>query len=168
MLSHEQNLQVCNKTSSKDRKSIKYEFDISFITSFIRSLFRSSVFRLIHSTCIQLEHLLDWKVQEGLPYKIFSCCWLLGGVPWFSFMCLLILQKAVHLLTWHSQDSKRRLLRPSVKSCIMLLLPHSLGQSKLHSQSKFKREVNRFYIWTERAVVMFQGIHWGQYYNLSH
>lgn len=99
MLSHEQNLQVCNKTSSKDRKSIKYEFDISFITSFIRSLFRSSVFRLIHSTCIQLEHLLDWKVQEGLPYKIFSCCWLLGGVPWFSFMCLLILQKAVHLLT---------------------------------------------------------------------
>ena len=66
MLSHEQNLQVCSKASSEDRKSIKYEFNISFIASFIRSLFRSSVFRLIHSTCIQLEHLLYWKVQEGL------------------------------------------------------------------------------------------------------
>ena len=139
MLSHEQNLQVCNKTSSKDRKSIKYEFSISFITSFIRFMFRSSVFQLIHSTCIQLEHLLEWKVQEGLSYKVFSCCWLLGGAPWFFFMCLLILQKAVHLLTWHFQDSKSRLLRPSVKSCIMLLLPHSLGQSKLHSQSSRER-----------------------------
>lgn len=27
--------------------------------------------------------------------------------------------------------------------------------SKLHSQSKFKREVNSFYIWTERAVLTF-------------
>lgn len=78
MLSHEQNLQVCSKASSEDRKSIKYEFNISFIASFIRSLFRSSVFRLIHSTCIQLEHLLYWKVQEGLPCKVFCVpgCWV--------------------------------------------------------------------------------------------
>ena len=141
--------------------------------SFIRSLFISSVFGLIHVAYIQLEHLLGWKVQDGIPYKAFSWCWLLGGALWFSFMCLLILQKAVHLpyLTFSRQQKQKMqvFLRPSLASCTMLLLPHSLGQSKLHGQSRFKREVDRFYIWTGRAVVMFQEgiIHWGQYYSLS-
>lgn len=141
--------------------------------SFMRSLFISFVFGLIRVACIQLKHLLGWKVQDGIRYKAFSWCWLLGGALWFSFMCLLILQKAVHLpyMTFSRQQKQKVqvFLKPSLASCTMLLLPHSLGQSKLRGQSRFTGEVDGFYIWTERAVGMFQEgiIHWDQYYSLS-
>ena len=130
-------MQVCSKASSEDRKSIKYEFNISFIASFIRSLFRSSVFSLF----IQLA--FNWSIYwPGKSKKASRARFsVFPAVGWSTWVLLhtpsRLPEGSMSSYMTFSRQQKQTIqgfLRPSVKSCIMLLLSHSLGQNKLHSQ----------------------------------